>query len=452
MSQVPLVSELITLLNDVTPWPRTNPTNSPSAGGNSTPTGAKSTPANPAAGPKSAKLPLLTVPRLVPHPHHSSHSSAHPSAHSSHPAISQDMPIQAHSIVLPPLNRRLTDPIENYSADKRVSVSSSLGYSRNASVAHLDADLAATTANNNQSPVTQTNSQMMQNSEESKLPPIKQLRLHESPYPGLAPGPALAPAPGHSSSTAGHSRSNSATQLQSVPQLPATGTHSAPVSSGPVSSTGEPKSDGAQPDYFHPGPKESPAGPYYYGPMGPYQVPISAPPMYHPMGHPMNAGHPMSAGLSPPMSAGHPGQMNHMVPHISPGSHPGMPPHMSPGMASHMNPGYNSGMSPGAVAGPGMAGPAPGMPMGPFAPHYIPVWLEENHALIHKRRIIKRRTRTGCLTCRKRRIKCDERRPHCYNCERSRKVCLGYENLNKKKNSDNSDHLDEKSDSDHEKH
>lgn len=61
---------------------------------------------------------------------------------------------------------------------------------------------------------------------------------------------------------------------------------------------------------------------------------------------------------------------------------------------------------------------------------------EANNALLNKRRIIKRRTRTGCLTCRKRRIKCDERKPHCFNCERSKKLCLGYENLNKKKDED----------------
>lgn len=54
---------------------------------------------------------------------------------------------------------------------------------------------------------------------------------------------------------------------------------------------------------------------------------------------------------------------------------------------------------------------------------------EQNYALINKRRIIKRRTRTGCLTCRKRRIKCDERKPHCFNCERLKKLCLGYEAL-----------------------
>ncbi|GMM36891.1 hypothetical protein DASC09_042160 [Saccharomycopsis crataegensis] len=44
-----------------------------------------------------------------------------------------------------------------------------------------------------------------------------------------------------------------------------------------------------------------------------------------------------------------------------------------------------------------------------------------------KRKEIKRRTRTGCLTCRKRRIKCDERKPFCMNCEKSKKECMGYE-------------------------
>ncbi|KAK9468305.1 hypothetical protein V1512DRAFT_259187 [Lipomyces arxii] len=40
---------------------------------------------------------------------------------------------------------------------------------------------------------------------------------------------------------------------------------------------------------------------------------------------------------------------------------------------------------------------------------------------------IKRRTKTGCLTCRKRRIKCDERHPMCFNCSKSKRVCLGYD-------------------------
>ncbi|RMZ92105.1 hypothetical protein DV736_g679, partial [Chaetothyriales sp. CBS 134916] len=38
----------------------------------------------------------------------------------------------------------------------------------------------------------------------------------------------------------------------------------------------------------------------------------------------------------------------------------------------------------------------------------------------------KRRTKTGCLTCRKRRIKCDEEKPFCKNCVKSKRECAGY--------------------------
>ncbi|KAF3171734.1 hypothetical protein TWF788_009638 [Orbilia oligospora] len=41
-------------------------------------------------------------------------------------------------------------------------------------------------------------------------------------------------------------------------------------------------------------------------------------------------------------------------------------------------------------------------------------------------RISKKRTKTGCLTCRKRRIKCGEERPTCNNCVKSKRVCEGY--------------------------
>ncbi|KAK3339027.1 hypothetical protein B0H65DRAFT_432601 [Neurospora tetraspora] len=44
----------------------------------------------------------------------------------------------------------------------------------------------------------------------------------------------------------------------------------------------------------------------------------------------------------------------------------------------------------------------------------------------HKKEI-KRRTKTGCLTCRKRRIKCDEAHPACNNCKKSKRDCLGYD-------------------------
>lgn len=60
------------------------------------------------------------------------------------------------------------------------------------------------------------------------------------------------------------------------------------------------------------------------------------------------------------------------------------------------------------------------------------------HSLHHVSHIqpkkIRKRTRTGgCLTCRKRRIKCDERKPGCMNCEKSKKCCAGYVDVTKKK-------------------
>ncbi|CAG8961002.1 hypothetical protein HYFRA_00002542 [Hymenoscyphus fraxineus] len=38
----------------------------------------------------------------------------------------------------------------------------------------------------------------------------------------------------------------------------------------------------------------------------------------------------------------------------------------------------------------------------------------------------RKRTKTGCLTCRKRRIKCGEERPTCHNCTKSKRQCEGY--------------------------
>ncbi|KAJ5925161.1 hypothetical protein N7454_007800 [Penicillium verhagenii] len=42
------------------------------------------------------------------------------------------------------------------------------------------------------------------------------------------------------------------------------------------------------------------------------------------------------------------------------------------------------------------------------------------------RRLPKKRTKTGCLTCRKRRIKCGEEKPRCGNCVKSKRTCEGY--------------------------
>ncbi|KAL1895523.1 hypothetical protein Cpir12675_003212 [Ceratocystis pirilliformis] len=41
-------------------------------------------------------------------------------------------------------------------------------------------------------------------------------------------------------------------------------------------------------------------------------------------------------------------------------------------------------------------------------------------------RTSKPKVKTGCSNCKQRRIKCDERRPSCFNCEKSRRQCAGY--------------------------
>jgi len=41
-------------------------------------------------------------------------------------------------------------------------------------------------------------------------------------------------------------------------------------------------------------------------------------------------------------------------------------------------------------------------------------------------RFLRKRTKTGCLTCRRRRIKCGEERPICHNCTKSKRHCEGY--------------------------
>jgi Fungal Zn(2)-Cys(6) binuclear cluster domain len=37
----------------------------------------------------------------------------------------------------------------------------------------------------------------------------------------------------------------------------------------------------------------------------------------------------------------------------------------------------------------------------------------------------KKRTKTGCQTCRSRRIKCDEAKPVCNNCTKGKRICEG---------------------------
>ncbi|KAI1431235.1 fungal-specific transcription factor domain-containing protein [Xylaria sp. CBS 124048] len=41
-------------------------------------------------------------------------------------------------------------------------------------------------------------------------------------------------------------------------------------------------------------------------------------------------------------------------------------------------------------------------------------------------KVAKARSKTGCITCRKRKKKCDEGKPRCFNCEKNAVVCEGY--------------------------
>jgi white-opaque regulator 2 len=74
----------------------------------------------------------------------------------------------------------------------------------------------------------------------------------------------------------------------------------------------------------------------------------------------------------------------------------------------------------------GIPGPlVGGTPMGVIRhplPMVAPLMLSDAR---HKSREIKRRSKTGCMTCRKRRIKCDESHPICKNCIKSKRTCLG---------------------------
>ncbi|CAJ2507554.1 Uu.00g087400.m01.CDS01 [Anthostomella pinea] len=64
-----------------------------------------------------------------------------------------------------------------------------------------------------------------------------------------------------------------------------------------------------------------------------------------------------------------------------------------------------------------------------MAPGSVWALLERNRPPI-KRRTPHVKARTGCTTCKNRRVKCDERKPHCARCEKSGNQCAGYEDPN----------------------
>ncbi|KAI3402129.1 hypothetical protein diail_58 [Diaporthe ilicicola] len=61
-----------------------------------------------------------------------------------------------------------------------------------------------------------------------------------------------------------------------------------------------------------------------------------------------------------------------------------------------------------------------------FRPRELSPTIANNDPSAPKKANIRKRTKTGCLTCRKRRIKCDEGKPICHNCIKSKRQCEGY--------------------------
>ncbi|KAI5276387.1 hypothetical protein E4T47_00739 [Aureobasidium subglaciale] len=108
----------------------------------------------------------------------------------------------------------------------------------------------------------------------------------------------------------------------------------------------------------------------------------------------------------------------------------------------HAAPSQNYGVQQGPPSMHPNGGPVNGYPphMGYQMPHgaqHVNNTTSGNHQLPggrHKKEI-KRRTKTGCLTCRKRRIKCDEGHPACRNCQKSKRECLGYDPIFKSQTS-----------------
>ncbi|CAH2353225.1 hypothetical protein CLIB1423_10S00100 [[Candida] railenensis] len=52
--------------------------------------------------------------------------------------------------------------------------------------------------------------------------------------------------------------------------------------------------------------------------------------------------------------------------------------------------------------------------------------LQKKNRRIRRKHIFYRRSRSGCFTCKKRKVKCDEGKPGCRNCWKSNRICEGY--------------------------
>ncbi|ERF73492.1 hypothetical protein EPUS_04115 [Endocarpon pusillum Z07020] len=155
---------------------------------------------------------------------------------------------------------------------------------------------------------------------------------------------------------------------------------------------------------------------------------------------------PTTASLSlPPLHSIDP--LQRFTPHPSqdPGLSKGLPPPGLPPISQYHRP-QLPGISQYHITSsnpPLGHGPATGHPAGqvdglPHPTTSLPIAPSGSHRLLsggrHKKEV-KRRTKTGCMTCRRRRIKCDEEQPSCRNCSKSKRECLGYDPIFKSQRS-----------------
>ncbi|GAV26962.1 hypothetical protein PMKS-000423 [Pichia membranifaciens] len=139
-----------------------------------------------------------------------------------------------------------------------------------------------------------------------------------------------------------------------------------------------------------------------------YAAPLNL--MAHKLAKNYNHPFPKQNGLlQPPAQLHHP--TTHLPPHFHAHRHNPQPPHVQP-LPSNTN--YtqiatvNHEMS---------------FSFYPFHQPKDDRFANPNPALLKRKRAFSKRSKTGCLTCRERRIKCDECRPMCKNCEKSKKNC-----------------------------
>ncbi|KAK3318369.1 fungal transcriptional regulatory-like protein [Apodospora peruviana] len=80
----------------------------------------------------------------------------------------------------------------------------------------------------------------------------------------------------------------------------------------------------------------------------------------------------------------------------------------------------STALSSGMGSGEALSDESPPLPSPPRASAGQP------DASAPRKAMVRKRTKTGCLTCRRRRIKCDEGKPTCGNCIKSKRQCDGY--------------------------